>query len=133
MVNRLGCQEEMRLLPDFSLTFKQFLAWVDEDTYAEWVNGAIIVKGTESAAHQDLLGFLICLLGWFAEDHDAGQISSNPFLMKLPYSGRAPDLLMPTHDGQTFLSWTAKGGISGRRRTRTASTKAQFCWGSGLA
>lgn len=83
-------------LPAQTMTFAQFLAVVDEDDYAEWVDGRIIFKGTESATHQDMLGFLICLLSWFAEDHDAGQFSSSPFLMKLPHSGRAPDLLFVT-------------------------------------
>jgi len=76
---------------------------VDEDDYAEWVGGAVVFKGTESAAHQDLLGFLICLLGWFAEDHDAGQMSSNPFLMNLPHSGRAPDLLFVAKQNLAWL------------------------------
>lgn len=83
-------------VPVQNMTFAQFLASVDEDDYAEWADGAVIFKGTESASHQDLLGFLVCLLTWFAEDNDAGQISSSPFLMKLPHSCRAPDLLFAT-------------------------------------
>lgn len=85
--------DALRLTPEPCLTFEQFLEWVDEDDYAEWVDGEVVFKGTESAAHQHLLGFLICLLRWFMEDHDTGEISSNPFLMKLPRSARAPDLL----------------------------------------
>lgn len=75
------------------MTFEQFLAVVDEDDYAEWGDGTFILKGTESAAHQDLLGLLGCLLKWRTEDHDAGEVLCSPFLMKLPQSARAPDLL----------------------------------------
>ena len=85
-------------LPAQKMTFKQFLEWVDEDDYAEWVEGRVVFKGTESASHQDLLGFLSCLLGWFVEDHATGEILSNPFLMKLPNSGRAPDLLFVSQE-----------------------------------
>ena len=35
----------------------------------------------------------MCLLKWYAEDHDAGKVLCSPFLMKLPQSARAPDLL----------------------------------------
>ena len=75
------------------ITFEQFLVVVDEDDYAEWADGGVIFKGTESAAHQDLLVFLRCLLKWHTEDHDAGKVLGNPFLMRLPHSARAPDLL----------------------------------------
>ena len=75
------------------MTFEQFLATVDEDDYAEWVDGAVIFKGTENVEHQDLLGFLMCLLTGRMEDHDAGKVLGNPFLMKLSHSARAPDLL----------------------------------------
>ena len=75
------------------ITFEQFLVVVDEDDNVEWVDGKVIFKGTESAAHQDLLVFLRCLLKWHTEDHDAGKVLGNPFLMRLPHSARAPDLL----------------------------------------
>ena len=79
--------------PAQPITFEQFLVVVDEDDNVEWVDGKVIFKGTESAAHQDLLVFLRCLLKWHTEDHDAGKVLGNPFLMRLPHSARAPDLL----------------------------------------
>ena len=79
--------------PAQPITFEQFLVVVDEDDNVEWVDGKVIFKGTESAAHQDLLVFLMCLLKWHTEDHDAGKVLGNPFLMRLPHSARAPDLL----------------------------------------
>ena len=82
--------------PAQPITFEQFLVVVDEDDNVEWVDGKVIFKGTESAAHQDLLVFLMCLLKWPTEDHNAGKVLCNPFLMKLPHSARAPDLLFIT-------------------------------------
>lgn len=86
-------QREMRQSREPPLTVEQFLKRVDEDDYAEWVDGTVVLKGTESAAHQGLLGFLMCLLKWHTEDYDIGKVLTNPFLMKLPQSARAPDLL----------------------------------------
>ena len=80
-------------LPAKTMTYEELLDWVGEDGYAEWADGGVIFKGTESAAHQDLLVFLRCLLKWHTEDHDAGKVLGNPFLMRLPHSARAPDLL----------------------------------------
>ena len=85
------------------MTFEQFLAVVDEDDYAEWVDSAVILKGTESAAHQDLLGFSMCLLKQYAEDSDTGKVLCSPFLMKLPQSARAPDLLFIAQASLTRL------------------------------
>ena len=90
-------------LPAQTMTFEQFLSVVDEDDYAEWVDSAVVFKGTESAAHQDLLGLLGCLLKWHTEDHDAGEVLCSPFLMKLPQSARAPDLLFIAQASLTRL------------------------------
>ncbi len=92
------------------MTFETFLAVADEGDYAEWVDSAVVFKGTESAAHQDLLGFLMCLLKWHTEDHDAGEVLTNPFLMKLPQSARAPDLLFIAQVNLTRLKKYHLGG-----------------------
>ncbi len=78
--------------PETPLTFEQFLAWVEEDDYAEWVDGEVVFKGAERATHQDLLGFLAGALGSYVEDHDAGEFITSPYLMKLARSARAPDI-----------------------------------------
>jgi hypothetical protein len=28
------------------MTYEEFLAWADEDTRAEWVDGEVVVRGT---------------------------------------------------------------------------------------
>jgi Uma2 family endonuclease len=78
----IGCQ-----------TYEQFLEWAGEDTLAEWVNGRVVWREPESAAHQDLLGFLACILDWFVEDHHSGEVMMRGYPMKLPQSGREPDIM----------------------------------------
>jgi Uma2 family endonuclease len=77
------------------MTYEEFLAWADEDTWAEWVNGEVIILTSASDQHQNLADFLTALLRFFVEAHQLGVVRSAPFQMKtapdLP--GREPDLL----------------------------------------
>lgn len=77
------------------LTYAEFLDWADEDTYAEWVNGEIVMASPASVRHQDLGDFLTALLRHFTEAQQCGRIISAPFQMKTaaPLPGREPDLL----------------------------------------
>jgi Uma2 family endonuclease len=74
------------------LSYEDFLAWADEDTLAEWVNGEIIMTSPASRIHQELAGFLDKILGVFAEQKNLGVVLCAPFQMKLEH-GREPDLL----------------------------------------
>jgi Uma2 family endonuclease len=75
------------------MTYEEFLAWADEDTCAEWVNGEVIMHSPASYRHQDILRYLTAVLSAFVESHDLGIILPAPFQMRLAYSGREPDLL----------------------------------------
>ena len=75
------------------MTYEEFLAWADEDTLAEWVNGEVVMHSPASNEHQDISGFLGALLRLFVEERKLGIVRSAPFQMKLPGSGREPDLL----------------------------------------
>ena len=82
--------------PPPRMTYEEFLAWADEDTWAEWVNGEVLLLTTASDRHQDLADFLTALFRHFIEAHQSGIVRSAPFQMKtgpdLP--GREPDLLV---------------------------------------
>lgn len=82
-------------LPPRALTYEEFLAWCDEDTRAEWVDGEVVLLSPASRRHQDLADFLTAILRAYVEAHRLGLVLSAPFQMKtgpdLP--GREPDLL----------------------------------------
>ncbi len=63
------------------MTFEEFLEWSD-DSYAEWVDGEVIVMSPVSLKHQDLAAFLAALLRHFAEANNSGLVLTAPFLMK---------------------------------------------------
>jgi len=65
-----------------------------EGTRAEWINGEVVVSPSESARHQDIIGFLLCLLDTYVEFHDLGKVMIVSFQVKLgpDLPGREPDL-----------------------------------------
>lgn len=95
----------LREVPTGKLTYEEFLTWLDEDTWAEWVNGEVVMVSPASDRHQDLVRFLIEVLGLFTEVHHLGVIRPAPFQMKtgseLP--GREPDLLFIAREHQDRL------------------------------
>ncbi len=82
-------------LPPKKLTYEEFLAWCDEDTWAEWVDGEVVVLSPASRRHQQVVDFLVQVLGIYVQAKGLGVVLSAPFQMKtgpdLP--GREPDLL----------------------------------------
>lgn len=76
-----------------TMTYEEFLGWADEDTLAEWVDGKVVMTSPASARHQDLVIFMQNILAPYAAIHDLGRIMIAPFQMKLPLSGREPDVL----------------------------------------
>lgn len=85
-----------RVPPGKKLTYEEFLAWCDEDTWAEWVNGEVVLVSPASDRHQALRGFLESVIGIHAEERGLGRVLGAPFQMRLPepvHSGREPDIL----------------------------------------
>ncbi|GAK51779.1 hypothetical protein U14_03025 [Candidatus Moduliflexus flocculans] len=79
--------------PSRRLSYAEFLEWADEDTLAEWENGEITMSSPASLIHQDIAGFLALILRVYVNAHELGTIISAPFQVKLPETGREPDLL----------------------------------------
>ncbi|HYN86899.1 MAG TPA: Uma2 family endonuclease, partial [Ardenticatenaceae bacterium] len=87
---RIVAQEEAA--PPGKMTYEAFLAWLDEDTLAEWVDGEVIVTSPASKIHQALGRFLLHVLDTFVRFRGLGEIIQPPFQMKLKH-GREPDLI----------------------------------------
>ncbi len=92
-------------MTDTHLSYKAFLGSEDDGVAAEWVDGKVILTGSSSSLHQELLGFLLTSLTVFAEESAPGTLLSRPFQMKtgakLP--GREPDLLYLGDDNRGRL------------------------------
>jgi len=78
----------------------QFLTYLDEDDWTEWVQGEVITLSPASSRHQALSDFLLAILLLFVEARDLGTVRSVPFLMVFREQDRArePDLLFVARD-----------------------------------
>jgi Uma2 family endonuclease len=76
-----------------TLTYDEFMEWADEDRLAEWVDGKIEMSSPASLRHQQIKAFLARIFTSYVEVLDLGMILDAPFQMKLPFSGREPDVL----------------------------------------
>lgn len=85
--------EALRGVIPKSMTYEEFLAWADEDTLAEWVDGEVVLYSPASRRHQEITLFLTRVIGTYVEAGDLGQVLVAPFQMKLAHSGREPDLI----------------------------------------
>lgn len=92
MIQKQDIVPTRREPPRAKMTYEEFLAWADEDTLAEWVDGEIIMVSPASKRHQDIAGFLYQVLDLYVQSHDLGDVIHAPFQMKLEH-GREPDLL----------------------------------------
>jgi Uma2 family endonuclease len=80
------------------MSFEEFLAWADEDTYAEWVDGEVVMMSAASTRHQRIVMFLGALFQHYVEAHPLGTVLIAPFLMRLPRAAREPDVLFVARD-----------------------------------
>lgn len=78
--------------PD-KMSWEQFLAWMDEDTNAEWVDGKVVVTSPANREHERLFRFLLAILHAFVEHHALGEVLGSRYVTRLARSGREPDLM----------------------------------------
>ena len=76
------------------MTEAEFVAWCDEETRAEWVDGEVVLMNAVGTGHGLLLTFLNRLVGNFGEAYDLGQVLNDPVAIRLPRQRRRrqPDL-----------------------------------------
>lgn len=108
--NQLGSASQTAVLdrPEAAqphkLTYEEFIAQTSDGTWAEWVDGEVILM-TVANENFDVTFFLAALLRHFAEAHDLGRVFGEPFQMKtgpnLP--GRAPDAFFVAKENLVHL------------------------------
>jgi len=94
------------------LSYEEFLKRLDEDTWAEWVNGEVVMLSPASSRHQDLRDWLAFIIRALAEAHDLGVVRTAPFQMRLAALGRGrePDLLFIAKEQRHLLKETYLDG-----------------------
>ena len=86
---------KVRHPPKRRMSYEEFLQWADEDVWAEWVDGEVIILTPASLKHQRIVSFLHALIKHYADATDAGEVLTAPFQMYLPHvrRGREPDII----------------------------------------
>src|SRR5437867_2222804 len=81
--------------PGRRMTEEEFVAWCEDKTRAEWVDGEVIVMAPDHTEHNDLNGWLGTVLRIFVEDHDLGQVFISTVHVRLVTQRRRrmPDLI----------------------------------------
>ena len=94
------------------ISYEEFLERAGENQHVEWVEGEVFPMSPVSNRHQDVSGFLIALLRFYAEVRHLGEVRSEPYQMKpgptLP--GRAPDIFFVA---DAHLPWMKKTFLDG--------------------
>jgi Uma2 family endonuclease len=88
------------------MSYEEFLALVDEDQHAEWIDGEAIIFMPPETRHQRIVKFLLVLLDLFVEHFNLGEVLQAPFEMKASPegSGREPDLLFVAREHRNRLT-----------------------------
>ena len=105
--------EAERTAPPGRMGFEEFLAWCDEDTWAEWVDGEVVVLTPANLRHQEIKGFLYSLMREFLRYRSVGRVVDAPFLVRLPEPlrrGREPDILYVSSERLSGLKETYYDG-----------------------
>jgi hypothetical protein len=111
--------------PGRRMTEEEFVAWVDDKTRAEWVDGEVIVMAPVSIDHDKATFWTRSLTDDFVEFHQLGVVTSDvPVRLPKRPARRAPDVASFLMRGATsFIRRTsmARPTSSSRSSPRTAS------------
>lgn len=102
---------EISVSPSRAMSEEEFVAWCDEDTRAEWVNGEAIMMSPANIEHILLSVWLLRVLAAFVDHHSLGVLMQDAQL-RLPgqRARRVPDLLFVAQDRQSLIGRTAVEG-----------------------
>jgi Uma2 family endonuclease len=65
---------DVSVFPRLRMTEEEFVAWADEDTRAEWVDGEVIIMSPANLEHCGLNAWLTTLMVAFVEEHGSGVV-----------------------------------------------------------
>ena len=99
--------------PSLAMSEQEFLAWVDEDTHAEWADGKVIFMAAENIIHIELKYWLVWLLKTFiSRKQMGGRVIGSEFLIRLSAQGRlrTPDIFYVASARESLIQRTYLDG-----------------------
>lgn len=96
--------DDIRLVPPVRMTEEEFVAWCDEDTRAEWVDGEVIMASPASNEHMDLSLWLGAVIRSFVERRQLGTVRIEVQVrLARPRRRRNPDIWFVSKEREHFL------------------------------
>ncbi len=91
--------------PGRTMTEQEFEDWCDDQTWAEWVDGEVILMSAVCLRHGFAFGFLHPLVCGFVQHHKLGTVFAEPVQFRLPgmRRRRSPDLFFVAADRQVII------------------------------
>ena len=98
--------------PHPRMTEEEFVAWCDEDTKAEWVDGEVIMPSPANLQHVTLAGFLLIVVRLFATQRGLGRAYGPELQVRFSAlrRRRVPDLLFVATERMNILKPTEVDG-----------------------
>ncbi len=77
------------------MTEQQFVDWCDDQTWAEWIDGEVVVMSPVNIEHGRLFAFLFTLLNEFVDRQSLGQALAEPVQIRFARlrRRRSPDII----------------------------------------
>lgn len=91
--------------PGRRMTEEEFVAWCEGATWAEWVDGEVVLMPPVNLSHEMIFTFLVRLMGEFVEAHELGIVLTEPFQIRLPglRRRRSPDIFFVAQNRTEIL------------------------------
>lgn len=84
-----------RDVPAGTLSYEEYLDWLDSETHAEWVDGTVMLMSPVERVNNNVCGFLLRIISTWVEAKGLGEVAFEPFQMRTgpDLNGRSPDIL----------------------------------------
>ena len=98
--------------PGRRVTEAEFVEWSDDKTFAEWVDGEVIMMDLGNTEHEELQLRIGAGMSGLAEEGDLGVVTGNAIQIRLPGQKRRrlPDLLFVAKDRMHIVKSTLIDG-----------------------
>lgn len=96
------------------ISFEDYLKLDVEGASLEWVDGKVFGFIVNNLPHQEIIGFLLRVMGFFVEIHDLGKVVQAGYVMKLQEQkrGREPDLVFVSEENAERLKYNYLDGAA---------------------
>ena len=103
---RIATEPPVRTEQRLRMSYEEYLAYVDDSTHSEWVDGEVTIFMPPALRHQDIAFFIAILLRRFLQRNGLGRVVLAPFEMKLQAgrSYREPDIVVILNDRMDRLT-----------------------------